>query len=362
MNWLGAAVTAGIVVLAALSVHPSYGQLERAATSGVSIDPSIETYVAHTHVRGRMTIVGSASMKPVLLKLAMAFRKLQPEVTIAVQGPRNSKISPLDAFVSGLSRMRRGDGDTAGHLGSYDLELLASPRALTEQELKRFTSKHGYEATGLVIAYGALALYVNRENAIKSLTLDQIDGIFSSTRKRGMADIRTWGQLGLAGAWTHASIHLYGPDDRSTGTRSLFKEVVLLNGSFKQSLRTEPGVASVIVAVGKDRYGIGYSLIGVETSAVRAVSASEKAGSKAVTPTIESIRSGDYPLSCPFYLYVNLDPDEDWDPEVREFIKFVNSRDGQAIVAGTGLFPLSASEVIENHKMLQARGMQSNPR
>ena len=149
-----------------------------------------------------MTIVGSEATKPLLLKLAMEFRKRQPEATIAVQGPRGFKTSPVDAFVNGLSRMRRGDGDTAGHFGSYDVELLASPRALTEQEFKRFTSKHGHEPTGFVIAYGALALYVNRENAIKSLTLEQIDGIFSSNHKRGMADIRTWGQVGLAGTWT----------------------------------------------------------------------------------------------------------------------------------------------------------------
>ena len=160
--------------------------------------------------------------------------------------------------------------------------FLASPRALTEQEFERFTSKHGHEPTGFVIAYGALALYGSRENAINSLTLEQIDGIFSSTHKRGMTDMRTWGQVGLAGTWADASIHLYGPHDRSSGTRSFFKEAVLLNGNFKRSLKTEPGLACVIVAVGKDRYGIGYSHIGLETSAVRAVPVNGKSGRTAV--------------------------------------------------------------------------------
>ena len=349
------------VLLIALLTCFSHGQPEAIVGSGVSVDPSIEAYIAHAQVRGRMTIVGSEATKPLLLKLAMEFRSRQPEATIAVQGPRGSKKSPVDAFLSGKSRMRRGDGDTAGHLGSYDVELLASPRALTEQEFKRFTSKHGHPPTGFVIAYGALALYVNRENAIKSLTLEQIDGIFSSTHKRGMADMRTWGQVGLAGAWVDAPIHMYGPHDRLSGTRSFFKEAMRLNGNFKRSLKTEPGFASVIVAIGKDRYGIGYSLLGLETSAVIAVSVSENSGRPAVAPTAASVMSGEYPLSHPFYLYINQHPDKEWDPEVHEFLRFVNSRDGQDIVARTGLFPLSASQVSAHHTMLRARGIRGGP-
>jgi ABC-type phosphate transport system substrate-binding protein len=114
------------VLLIALLTCFSYGQPEAIVGSGVSVDPSIEAYVAHAQVRGRMTIVGSEATKPLLLKLAMEFRTRQPEATIAVQGLRGSKKSPVDAFVSGKSRMRRGNGDTAGHLGSYDVELLAS--------------------------------------------------------------------------------------------------------------------------------------------------------------------------------------------------------------------------------------------
>src|SRR5918994_964017 len=78
--------------------------------------------------------------------------------------------------------------------------------------------------------------------------------------------MRTWGQVGLAGAWADAPIHLYGPHDRLSGTRSFFKEAMRLNGNFKRSLKTEPGFASVIVAIGTDRYGIGYSLLGSERS------------------------------------------------------------------------------------------------
>ena len=85
------------------------------------------------------------------------------------------------------------------------------------------------------------------------------------------------------------------------------------------------------MAIGKDRYGIGYSLIGLETSAVRAVSVNGKSGRTPVAPTAASVMSGEYPLSHPFYLYINQHPDKEWDPEVHEFLRFVNSRDGQEI-------------------------------
>src|SRR5688500_10951830 len=119
MHWLESAFRTVTVLLIALLTCLSHGQSEAIVGSGVSVDPSLEAYVAHAQVRGRMTIVGSEATKPLLLKLAMEFRSRQPEATIAVQGPRGSKKSPVDAFLSGKSRMRRGDGDTAGHLGSY---------------------------------------------------------------------------------------------------------------------------------------------------------------------------------------------------------------------------------------------------
>jgi phosphate transport system substrate-binding protein len=137
---------------------------------------------------------------------------------------------------------------------------------------------------------------------------------------------------------------------------------MLRNGNLKRSLKAEAGLASVIVAVGKDRYGIGYSLMGLETSAVRAVPVSEKTGKTAVAPTVESVMAGEYPLSRPFYLYINQHPDKDWDPEVHEFMRFLNSHDGQEIVARTGLFPLPASQVNEHQKMLRARAMRGGPR
>jgi phosphate transport system substrate-binding protein len=319
----------------------------------------LESYAAQTSVQGRLSIAGSDTMQPVLSKLAMEFRRRHPEMKIAVQGSRDSKLSPEDVFLTGLSTMRRGDGDTAGHMGAYDVQLLALSRQLTEQELKRFESRYGYAPTAVAIAQDAVAVYVNQDNPISQLTLSQVDAIFSSTRKRGLEDIREWGQLGLDGRWEHAAIRLYGRDQRSIGTLPFFKQVVLHGGEFKKSLTPEPGSASVIVTVGKDREGIGYSGIGFQTSAVKAVPLSEGPSSPAIMPSIESVMDGQYPLSRPLYLYVNKDPNEEWEPKILEFLRFINSREGQETVARTGVYPLSSLQVADNLAMIGSKRLLS---
>lgn len=346
--------TAWMMLSSAFTAWPLYAEQSHIRQTAAFIPPDTESYVAQTQVSGRMTVAGSDTMQPVLSKIAMEFRRRHPDIKIAVQGSRDSKLSPEDLFVTGLSAMRRGDGDPSGHMGSYDVQLLASSRALTEEEIKRFTSRHGYAPTPVAIAQDAVAVYVNQENPIERLTLAEVDAIFSSTRKRGLGDIAEWGQLGLAGSWAHAPIHLYGRDQRSTGTRPFFKQVVMLDGDFKDTLTAEPGSASIIMAVGRDPYGIGYSGIGFQTSAVRAVPLSDRPDSPAVAPSIETVMDGQYPLSRPLYLYVNKDPDKEWDAKIFEFLRFINSREGQETVARSGVYPLSTLQLAQNMAVLRS--------
>lgn len=346
-----------MVLTLTLTAHAEQNHIGR-TTAFVQSD--VESYVAQTAVSGRMTVAGSDTMQGALSKLAMEFKRRHPDMKIAVQGTRDSKLSPEDVFMTGISTMRRGDGDTAGHFGSYDVQLLASSRVLTDEEIKRFESRYGYPPTAVSIAQDAVAIYVNQDNPIKELTLAQVDAIFSATRKRGLSDIQDWGQAGLTGPWEHAPIRLYGRDQRSTGTFPFFKHVVLRGGEFKKTYMAEAGSASVVVAVGKDAYGIGYSGIGFQTSAVKAVPLSEAPGSPAVAPSLESVMQGHYPLSRPLYLYVNKDPKKDWDPKILEFLRFINSREGQETVARTGVYPLSSSQVSQNVALMQVKRLHAS--
>ena len=134
---------------------------------------------------------------------------------------------------------------------------------------KQFVEENGYEPIAIPVAVDAVAVYVHKDNPLPGLTLDQIDAMFSSTRKRGAkAALTRWGQLGLNDGWEQAPVQLYGRDRRS-GTRAFFQEHALAGGDFVPTLHEEPGAASVILNLTRDQLGIGYSGLGLQSSMVR---------------------------------------------------------------------------------------------
>jgi phosphate transport system substrate-binding protein len=162
-------------------------------------------------------------------------------------------------------------------------------RKMKNEERKKFFDKHGTFPIEIPVAVDALAVYVNKDNPIKALTLAQVDAIFSSTRKRGGQEAKTWGDLGLTGDWAGKPISKYGRNSAS-GTYGFFKEHVLSNGDYAGDVKEQPGSASVVQGVEKDLGGIGYSGIGYKTPGVRAVPIIAKEGGAAVEaePTIRT--------------------------------------------------------------------------
>jgi phosphate transport system substrate-binding protein len=186
-----------------------------------------------------------------------------------------------------------------------------------------------------------LAVYVHKDNPIKGLTFQQVDAIFSKSRKQGAAaDVTTWGQVGLTGTWANLPISLYGRNSAS-GTYGYFKEHALAKGDYKDSVKEQPGSSAVVQGVASDLGGIGYSGIGYKTADVRAVPLADKSG-KPVAAETENGYSGAYPMSRFLYVYVNYKPGSDLDPLRREFVKYVFSREGQEAVAKDGFLPVTA--------------------
>lgn len=333
----------GLIVLIGLSGRAA------AEHAGIHAKPGLDTalpnYEPGEAQTGRLTIAGSDSMQPLMGRLASEFRRWHPEMKLSVQGGGTE--SALESFLQGMAFSRRGDGNVKGHLGSNGVMLLAASRPLTHDEVQSFRSRFGYDPTEVPIALDAMAVYVHRNNPLSGLTLDQLDAIFSKTLKRGLPDIRTWGQLGLKDDWEQSAIHLYGRGKQS-GTRFLFKQEVLLDGEFKPEVRQEQGNASMILAVARDSFAIGYAGTGFQSSLVRVIPLAGRAGAPFVMPTEQSILDGTYPLRRHLYLYVNKDPKDDLPKPVLEFLKFVNSREGQLLVVKAGVYPLPIAELAKN--------------
>lgn len=257
---------------------------------------------------------------------AEGFRKKYPNVKIQIEGKGSSTAPP--ALIEGTA------------------QLGPMSRKMKGKEMDAFEAKFGYKPTAFPVAVDALAVYVNKDNPIQGLSLPQVDAAFSKTRRRGFKeDVTTWGQLGLNGDLTKAAISLYGRNSAS-GTYGFFKEHVLEGGDYKDEVKEQPGSASVVQGVTEDQAGVGYSGIGYRTSGVRALPLAMKEGEPFVEPTFENASKGTYPLARFLFVYVNKAPNQPLSPIVKEFLKFVYSKEGQHVVIKDGYFPMS-SELIE---------------
>jgi phosphate transport system substrate-binding protein len=305
------------------------------ATAQVKVDPKLPSYKPAPGVSGTIKSVGSDTMNNLMTLWAEAFNKHYLSVKVEVEGKGSSTAPP--ALIAGTA--------TFGPMS----------RPMKADELDAFEKKFGYKPVGLPTSIDMLAVYVNKDNPLKSLSLPQVDAIFSATRKLGHSEsITKWGQLGLTGEWADAPISLYGRNSAS-GTYGYFKEHALGKGDFRDSVKEQPGSSAVVQAVATDKFAIGYSGIGYKTADVVALPLSEKTKGEAVDADVANAYSGDYPLSRQLLLYVNYKPGSRLDPLRREFIKFIFSKEGQEVVVKDGYFPVPATMAA---KTLQSLGIK----
>ena len=321
----------GITILAGLMLIGAAGALR--AEAPVRVDPALPAYEKVSGVSGTLNSIGSDTMNNLMTLWAEGFAKFYPNVKVQVEGKGSSTAPPA--------------------LIAQTAQLGPMSRPMKESERDQFEARFGYKPTEIRSAVDALAVYVNKDNPIASLTLPQVDAIFSKTRRLGYPkDVKTWGDLGLTGAWANRRISLYGRNSAS-GTYGFFKEHALGNGDFKDEVKEQPGSASVVQGVTEDVAGIGYSGIGYRTSGVKPLALSLRDGEPAVESTAENVYNGTYPLARFLYIYVNKAPGQPLAPLVREFLKFVLSKEGQEIVVKDGYLPLPASVVMEERKKIE---------
>lgn len=291
--------------------------------SQVTVDEALPDYTPVQGVSGSLKSIGSDTMNNEMTLWAEGFLRFYPNVQIEIEGKGSSTAPP--ALIAGTSQF--------GPMS----------RQMKEAEVDAFEKRYGYKPTGLPTSIDMLAVYVNKDNPIKGLTLPQVDAVFSKTRKGGYpSDVRTWGQVGLTGEWANAPISLYGRNSAS-GTYGYFKEHALFGGDYKDEVKEQPGSSSVVQGCASDKYAIGYSGIGYKTADVRAVPLATDEGEAMVAAEPANAYTGEYPLARFLYLYVNFKPGSQLDPLRREFIKYVFSKQGQQDVVKDGYYPLPAT-------------------
>lgn len=288
------------------------------------VDAGLPEYQKASGVDGNLSSVGSDTLANLMTLWAEEFNRFYPNVNIQIQAAGSSTAPP--ALTEGTS-----------NLGPMSREM-------KDDELEAFEGKFGYKPTAIPVAIDALAVMVNKDNPIKGLTMEQVDAIFSSTRKcGGEKDIENWGDAGVA-AWGAKSIQLYGRNSVS-GTYGYFKEHALCKGDFKSNVNEQPGSASVVQSVTSSANGIGYSGLGYTTSGIKMVPLAKKGSTNYVEATPANAIAGTYPLTRYLYVYVNKKPNQPLPPLEGEFMKMVLSKAGQQVVIKDGYIPLPAAVV-----------------
>lgn len=333
-----AAWFAPLAAVAALVLLPSAVH----ADTDHFMDPSMPEFTASARLRGTLRSVGANTMDVITFGWIQLFRKSYPEVEVTMEA--RTSLSAIPALTNGLA-----------DLAPIGREMLPSEEAM-------FRQKHGYSPTLVRVAGGsfatnnrshAIAVFVHKDNPINQLSLAQLDAIFSASRRRGHAEIATWGDLGLDGEWASRPITLYAMR-RPNGIVNFFQTRVLLDGEFRPGINERDGrndaarLEAVVASIADDPSGIGYAGFAQWSPGVKALALAEDASGPFVEGSLETIASHTYPLSRWIYIAINKAPGKSLPPNVHAFLALVLSREGQRVVAADEAFlPLPAAVVRE---------------
>ncbi len=216
-----------------------------------------------------------------------------------------------------------GSGTGIAALINGTTDICQASRPMKPDEKLKLRDRFQTTGVEIPVAKDGLAVYVHEANPVKSLTLEQLRGIY-------MGAITNWKQVGGG----DAPIVLYSRENNS-GTYVFFKDAVLGGRDFSPRAQTLPGTAAVVNAVSKDPNGIGYGGAAY-AKGVRDVALQRAPGTAGVLPTAATVKDGSYPLSRPLYFYLRRKPEGD----IRAFVDWVLSDAGQALATRVGYFPL----------------------
>lgn len=314
---------------------------------GVSNPSAPPAYTANTAVAGTIRIWGNDQMAALIARWEAGFRKFHPAVRF------ETKLLGTGTALAGL------------YCGVADVAFMG--RYATPKEIKGFQWVERHPPIPIEVVTGspdqpgkspALAVLVSRDNPLSRLTLAQLNAIVVCQPRDGRPRLRTWGQLGLTGDWAGRPIHVY-TYDTETGT-GLFIQHVVLHDSRKWAWghvtefrnRAMPDGSAldagrqIVAAVAADRYGLGIAPWSGKGSRVHAVALAAHADGPWLRVTAKDLIRQTYPLGRVLPAYINRTPGRPVDPPVREFLRYILSRQGQEIVSHEGDYlPLSTAAI-----------------
>jgi phosphate transport system substrate-binding protein len=279
----------------------------------------IPKYQAVVELKGPIDLLGTDALSDLGDEWSSSFRKFHPAAHLIFR-PKLTK-EAVNAFLEGNSL------------------LVITAREFLPEESKAFQGKFGYMPMRIPVCLDANIVFVNKNNPITSISMEQLDAIYSKTRLGGAkSPAVVWGDLGLKGEWAKLPIHAYtrGP---GSATYTSIAEKVLLKGEFQQGILSRDDSSALAEVVMTDQTAIAISTMASWYFANKVLPVVPHHGEDARFPNQENITTSMYPMPRLYYVYLNRTPGSPLPGPVNEIIHFLLSQEGQNAVADSGLLP-----------------------
>jgi phosphate transport system substrate-binding protein len=252
---------------------------------------------------GTVTIKGSDTMVILGQRWAEDFMKKHPDATLQVTGGGSG---------TGISALINGTTD-----------VCQSSRSMSASEKEKLRDRYATTGVEIPVARDGLSVYVNAANPMTEISMDQLKLIFTGK-------VTNWKEVGGA----DSKIVIYSREN-SSGTYVFFKEHVLKNADYSPRAQTMPGTAAVVNAVSKEKFGIGYGGAAY-AKGIKILKVKKDDASPGILPELANVQSGTYALSRPLFFYLRNQPAG----EIKSFVDWVLSAEGQGVVTKVGYFPV----------------------
>jgi len=341
----------------------SSAKSEMSSTSTPSLEAKVVAlvppYQPEQKVSGVIRIWGHGSLKIPWLKQLVSyweegFRRYHPD--FKVQYEMHGTSSAIPALFMGVG----------------DLAILGEE--IDPAAIAAFEKVKHYPPLSIDVMTGSLDVrnfdyaqmfFVHKDNPISQLTLAQLDGVFGDEHLRGLNNIRAWGQLGLTGDWADKQITPYGW--RIDDSFGFFLEQTLLNGShhWNCSLKEYAHInrpdgsiydhgQQILDALAKDRYGIAVSNLRYANASVKPIALGVQEGGPYYQATKENLVERKYPLTRIIPAVIDRRPGVPIDPKVKEFLRYILSREGQeAVIRDDRYLPLTNEAISQELKKME---------
>ena len=266
---------------------------------------------ATVHARTLIQNKGSDTLVNVAQAWAEAYPEVNPDVAVAVSGGGSG---------TGIAAMINGTVDIAN-----------ASRKMKEKEMK-LAKENGQSPVEHVVGFDALAVFIHKDNPVKSMTLAQLKDIYGRKPK-----VKKWSDMGITVPGCKDEIVVVSRQNNS-GTYVYFKETVLgKKGKYRQGTLDMHGSKDVVDLVEKTPCAIGYSGLAYATDHLKMVCIAKDDADACVVPSVKTASDRSYPVARPLFMYTNGEPEG----AVKEYLDWIKSDTGQCILKDKGYAPVS---------------------